>query len=167
MTRLALALTVLAAGLVSVDYTDQPTVPSPAPSATKHRQPHLRASRSMRRHRLASKPHAPAKAITSEPRAGHPSVDPPSSDVPAPDGSLHWDALANCEASGNPRAVSMGRYFGLYQFDLSTWAAVGGTGNPVDASPAEQTARAQQLYDDRGTAPWPRCGYLLLSGGPA
>lgn len=76
---------------------------------------------------------------------------------------LNWPALAQCEASGNPRAVSMGRYFGLYQFDVSTWASVGGEGNPADATPAEQTHRARLLYEERGAAPWPVCGWRLAS----
>lgn len=75
--------------------------------------------------------------------------------------TLNWPALARCESSGNPHAVSLGRYFGLYQFDLPTWASVGGTGNPATATPAEQTHRAELLYADRGTAPWPICGRYL------
>ena len=51
--------------------------------------------------------------------------------------------------------------FGLYQFDLSTWRGRGGKGNPIDASPAEQTMRAKMLYDDRGRQPWPICGKYL------
>ena len=75
---------------------------------------------------------------------------------------LDWAALAQCESSGNPRAVSpTGRYRGLYQFDLTTWRAVGGTGDPIDDTPAEQTRRARLLYAERGRAPWPVCGARL------
>lgn len=75
---------------------------------------------------------------------------------------LDWPALAQCEASGNPRAVSAsGKYRGLYQFDLTTWRSVGGHGDPINATPAEQTRRAQLLYAHRGRAPWPVCGRLL------
>jgi nucleoid-associated protein YgaU len=67
-------------------------------------------------------------------------------------------AIAMCESSGNPRAsgpvTAAGGHFGLYQFDLPTWRSVGGTGNPRDASPAEQTRRAQMLAAQRGTQPW-------------
>lgn len=77
---------------------------------------------------------------------------------------LNWPALAHCESTGNPRAVDpSGRYFGLYQFDLSTWASVGGVGNPVAASPTEQTYRAELLYGRAGDAPWPVCGWRLAS----
>jgi hypothetical protein len=75
---------------------------------------------------------------------------------------LNWAALAKCESGGRPRAIGGGgRYFGLYQFDLQTWRGRGGKGNPIDASPAEQTKRAKMLYADRGRAPWPICGKYL------
>jgi hypothetical protein len=77
---------------------------------------------------------------------------------------LHPDfaALARCESTNNPRAVSpSGAYRGLYQFDLRTWRAVGGHGDPIDASRAEQTKRARLLYADRGRKPWPVCGRYL------
>lgn len=75
---------------------------------------------------------------------------------------LNWAALARCESGGNPRAVSgNGLYYGLYQFSLSTWASVGGSGSPASASPAEQTARAQILYSRSGRSPWPTCGRYL------
>jgi resuscitation-promoting factor RpfB len=77
-------------------------------------------------------------------------------------GGLNWAALADCESGGNPRAVNpSGQYFGLYQFDLGTWHANGGTGNPIDASPAEQTRVANNLYQARGRSPWPTCGKYL------
>lgn len=74
----------------------------------------------------------------------------------------NFPALADCESGGNPRAVDpSGTYFGLYQFDLTTWANVGGHGNPADASPAEQTYRAELLYRLAGSSPWPVCGRYL------
>jgi uncharacterized protein YabE (DUF348 family) len=80
-----------------------------------------------------------------------------------PVGDLNWTALAACESSGNPAAVNPGGYYGLFQFDLGTWASVGGTGNPAQASAAEQLYRAQLLYADRGASPWPVCGVLLFT----
>ena len=66
--------------------------------------------------------------------------------------------IAKCESGGNPRAVSRdGRYRGKYQFDLSTWRAMGGSGDPAKASEAEQDRRAVALYRKRGTAPWANC----------
>ena len=76
---------------------------------------------------------------------------------------LNWAALAECESGGNPLAVNPAGYYGLYQFSLSTWESVGGSGNPIDASPAEQTMRAQILYSRAGDSPWPVCGSRLYS----
>lgn len=74
-----------------------------------------------------------------------------------------WAALRHCESSGNYRAVSpSGLYRGAYQFDLETWATVGGSGDPINASPAEQDHRAQFLWSQRGASPWPICGRYLL-----
>ena len=66
--------------------------------------------------------------------------------------------IAMCESGGNPRAVSPdGRYRGMYQFDMATWRAMGGRGDPARASASEQTRRARRLLRLRGTAPWPNC----------
>ena len=66
--------------------------------------------------------------------------------------------IAECESGGNPRAVSPGgQYRGKYQFSLETWHNLGGDGDPVDASEAEQDRIALKLYRRSGTAPWPNC----------
>ncbi|MEU4391874.1 transglycosylase family protein [Kribbella sp. NPDC023855] len=73
-----------------------------------------------------------------------------------------WAKVANCESSGNPRAVSAnGKYYGLFQFDRQTWRSVGGSGSPAQASAAEQLMRAKKLYAQRGASPWPVCGRYL------
>ncbi|MBC6469721.1 transglycosylase family protein [Actinomadura alba] len=79
---------------------------------------------------------------------------------------LNWKGLADCESNGNPKAINAAGYYGLYQFSLTSWASVGGTGRPSDASPAEQTYRAQQLYNrvqGRWQGQWPHCGKYLFS----
>jgi uncharacterized protein YabE (DUF348 family) len=82
--------------------------------------------------------------------------------APASAQTRNWAALAACESGGNPTSVSAnGIYYGLYQFSVGTWRGVGGSGLPSQASPEEQTARAQLLYARRGAAPWPECGYRL------
>jgi soluble lytic murein transglycosylase-like protein len=68
------------------------------------------------------------------------------------------DAIAACESGGDPTAVNPAGYYGKYQFDLGTWASVGGSGNPADASEAEQDYRAALLYSQTGSSPWPICG---------
>jgi soluble lytic murein transglycosylase-like protein len=68
------------------------------------------------------------------------------------------DAIASCESGGDPTAVNAAGYYGKYQFDLGTWASVGGSGNPAEASEAEQDYRAGLLYQRAGSSPWPVCG---------
>lgn len=79
---------------------------------------------------------------------------------------LDWSGLAQCESGGDPTAVnSAGGYYGLYQFSATTWESVGGSGLPSEASPDEQTSRAQQLYDTVGgnwQSQWPECGVHLF-----
>jgi uncharacterized protein YabE (DUF348 family) len=78
--------------------------------------------------------------------------------------SLNWAALAQCESGGDPNIVSAGgSFYGLYQFTISTWHSVGGSGTPVDNSAAEQTYRAKILYKSQGAAPWPVCGRNLFN----
>lgn len=82
---------------------------------------------------------------------------------------VNWDGLAFCESTNNPSAVNNPAgylsTYGLFQFDLPTWATVGGSGNPLDASPEEQLMRAKLLYQSRGLEPW-LCAYAA-SGPPA
>jgi hypothetical protein len=69
------------------------------------------------------------------------------------------EAIAECESHSNPRAVSAGgTYRGKYQFDYSTWASVGGKGDPARASEREQDRRAARLYRTSGPGRWPVCG---------
>jgi len=68
-------------------------------------------------------------------------------------------AIAACESGGNPHAIGGGgTYRGKYQFDQSTWASVGGTGDPAAAPVAEQARRAAMLYARVGRSAWPVCG---------
>jgi soluble lytic murein transglycosylase-like protein len=68
------------------------------------------------------------------------------------------EAIAACESGGDPTAVSAdGTYRGKYQFDYSTWASVGGSGDPAAAPEAEQDMRAAMLYAQAGSSPWPVC----------
>jgi uncharacterized protein YabE (DUF348 family) len=101
---------------------------------------------------VTKKPVPEQVSVGSKPRP----VNKPSADV------LNWAALAQCESGGNPSAVSAsGTYRGLYQFSRQTWAGVGGTGDPAQASPDEQTYRAQLLYNRSGAGQW-GCGRHLF-----
>ena len=69
------------------------------------------------------------------------------------------DSIAACESGGDPSAVDpSGTYRGKYQFDLQTWASVGGSGDPAAAPEAEQDYRAALLMSRSGSSPWPVCG---------
>lgn len=118
-----------------------PSDPSPTPAATPSPAP------------SAPAPTPPAERPSSGGRSGSGPVA----------GGPSWatlDRIAQCESGGNPRAVSSsGTYRGKYQFDMSTWASVGGSGDPAAASEGEQDRRAALLYISRGPSPWPICGY--------
>jgi hypothetical protein len=92
-------------------------------------------------------------ALTQKARASHARGERPVA-IPG-----HLAAIAQCESSGNPRAIGGGgQYRGLFQFDTATWQAVGGQGDPAAASVAEQVKRAQILYAQAGPGQWPVCG---------
>jgi hypothetical protein len=76
----------------------------------------------------------------------------------APAASPVMEAIAACESGGNPATDTGNGFYGKYQFTLETWSAVGGSGNPAQASEAEQDRRAQMLYAQAGASPWPVCG---------
>jgi hypothetical protein len=69
------------------------------------------------------------------------------------------EAIAACESGGDPSAVGGGgTYRGKYQFSRETWASVGRSGDPAQASEAEQDRRAAKLYERDGAGHWPVCG---------
>jgi hypothetical protein len=68
------------------------------------------------------------------------------------------ERIARCESGGNPRAIGGGgMYRGAFQFNQSTWEAVGGTGDPAAAPLAEQYRRAAILLARSGPSQWPSC----------
>jgi uncharacterized protein YabE (DUF348 family) len=72
-----------------------------------------------------------------------------------------WAALAQCESGGDPTTNTGNGYYGLYQFSLPTWQAMGGSGLPSEASASEQTMRAQRLQQQSGWGQWPACAAKL------
>jgi hypothetical protein len=87
---------------------------------------------------------------------GHAPAAPVAPDPPA----ATLEAIAHCESRGDPTAVSAdGVYRGKYQFDVSTWQSLGGSGDPALAGEREQDHRARALAAERGSAPWPVCGF--------
>jgi hypothetical protein len=73
--------------------------------------------------------------------------------------SPQLEAIAQCESGGDPTAIGGGGlYRGKYQFSVSTWQSVGGTGDPAAAPEAEQDRRAAILLARSGPGQWPVCG---------
>lgn len=68
-----------------------------------------------------------------------------------------WDQLARCESGGNWAINTGNGFYGGLQFTLATWAGVGGTGYPNQASREEQIARGQILQARSGWGQWPAC----------
>ncbi|RAY12229.1 G5 domain-containing protein [Actinomadura craniellae] len=108
-----------------------------------------------------------AQQITRRPVTRVVAVGPRPTSTGGAAARLNWRGLAGCESHNNPKAVnSAGGYYGLYQFSQASWASVGGTGLPSEATPAEQTYRAQLLYNrvqGRWQGQWPHCGRFLFS----
>ncbi|KID31765.1 transglycosylase family protein [Prauserella rugosa] len=78
--------------------------------------------------------------------------------APAQAQSVNWDAIAECESSGNWSTNTGNGYYGGLQFSQSTWEAYGGSGNPADASREEQIAVAERTLEGQGIGAWPVCG---------
>lgn len=79
--------------------------------------------------------------------------------------SVNWDAIAQCESSGNWAANTGNGFFGGLQFTQSTWKAFGGSGSPQGASRQEQIAVAEKVLDGQGIGAWPVCGKRGNTGG--
>ncbi|WP_010524220.1 resuscitation-promoting factor Rpf [Nesterenkonia sp. F] len=87
--------------------------------------------------------------------------------APAANASV-WDQLAQCESGGDWSINTGNGFYGGLQFSQSSWAAMGGSGLPSEASKAEQIQRAEQLQSVQGWGAWPSCSAQLgLSGDPA
>lgn len=84
--------------------------------------------------------------------------------IAAPANAADWDALADCEASGDWSAETGNGFYGGLQFTPSTWAAYGGTeyaSNASDATREQQIAVAEQVLAAQGTGAWPGCSAKL------
>jgi hypothetical protein len=94
---------------------------------------------------------APAPAPVASTAA--PTTTPTTSDTSG--GYTIPSSIVQCESNGNWSAVNPSSGAGgAYQILPSTWAAYGGTGSPQDASPAEQSAIAAQIYANQGPSAW-------------
>jgi peptidoglycan hydrolase CwlO-like protein len=65
------------------------------------------------------------------------------------------EAIVMCESGGNFNAVNPSSGAGgAYQILPSTWELYGGSGNPEDASPSQQSSIASQIWADSGPSAW-------------
>ena len=99
---------------------------------------------------------APAPAVAA-PAAGPAVVTQPASTSTATysGGSGYQGCVIAAESGGNASAVNPSSGAGgLYQFLPSTWAALGHSGLPQNASVAEQNQAFQQEYAQSGGAAW-------------
>ena len=86
--------------------------------------------------------------------------------------STVWDAVAQCESSGNWSINTGDGYYGGLQFSASTWKAFGGhqyASNAHLATKAQQIAIAQKTLAVQGPGAWPTCskkaGLTKANGG--
>ena len=124
-----------------------------------------------RSHRLAAlaaippppAPPPPAGPVVQAPAPGAAAAAPVPAAAPPPPAatgsvtpsSAYEACVISAESGGNAGAVNASSGAGgLYQFLPSTWAALGYSGAPQDASPATQQAAFDRLYAQSGSAPW-------------
>jgi LysM repeat protein len=105
-------------------------------------------------------PPAPVAAAAAPAKSAAKPAPVAVSNYAAGDGSV-WDRLAGCEAGGNWGINTGNGFYGGLQFTLSSWAAVGGSGYPNQASREEQIARGQALQARQGWGAWPACSAML------
>ncbi len=84
----------------------------------------------------------------------------PGTEVPPVANGAIWDALAQCEATGNWNINTGNGYYGGVQFDQNTWERQGGTKYAPRADLAtreEQIAIASKTQATQGWGAWPSC----------
>ncbi|WP_449372159.1 transglycosylase family protein [Arthrobacter psychrolactophilus] len=77
--------------------------------------------------------------------------------APAMSNEAMWDAIAQCEATGNWSINTGNGYYGGLQFDIGTWLGAGGGAYAPNASlatKAQQIDIANKVYATRGLQPW-------------
>ncbi|UNX55545.1 G5 domain-containing protein [Georgenia sp. TF02-10] len=151
--------------IIAVGTKERPAptpAPAAAPVATSDDDDAASGSATRAAAPAAEAPAAEAPAAEAPAPAAAPAPAPAPAPAASAAGGGVWAALAQCESGGNPAAVSAsGAYHGLYQFSVGTWQSVGGSGLPSQASPAEQTQRAQALQARSGWGQWPACSAKL------
>ncbi|QMU71049.1 transglycosylase family protein [Streptacidiphilus sp. P02-A3a] len=97
-----------------------------------------------------------AGAVIAAPVAGLAAATTASAATPST-----WNAVAQCESSGNWAANTGNGFYGGLQFTPSTWAAFGGTAYAASAdqaTAAQQITVAENVLAAQGPGAWPVCG---------
>lgn len=88
----------------------------------------------------------------------------PGTEVPPVQNGATWDALAQCEATGNWAINTGNGFYGGVQFDQNTWERQGGLRYAPRADLAtreEQIAIASRTQQTQGWGAWPSCSGKL------
>lgn len=160
-------------------------IAAPALPAGRSDEWYIRASRSLKRQPLSvtrtpshlvprhvSKPvHLAARSHSTRVHTVHTHVFASSSSSEAWANEPFSIRVANCESGGGPsdhhtyydgdaHLRDPNGHDGKWQFAPTTWYSVGGTGNPADASEAEQDYRAWVLWKRDGWGQWECAGMV-------
>ncbi|MEH0983065.1 transglycosylase family protein [Micromonospora sp. CPCC 205556] len=117
------------------------------------------ATENTARHRRASSRRTAVGTLAVGAVTGVAAILAPAS--PASAAGVNWDAIAQCESSGNWHINTGNGYYGGLQFSQSTWAGYGGKKYAARAdlaSRGEQIAIAEKVLDGQGIGAWPTCG---------
>lgn len=77
--------------------------------------------------------------------------------------TVNWDAIAQCESSGDWAINTGNGFYGGLQFLPSTWKEHGGVGMPNRATREQQIFIAERVLRTQGIGAWPVCGAYALS----
>jgi resuscitation-promoting factor RpfA len=75
--------------------------------------------------------------------------------------SVNWDAIAQCESSGNWHINTGNGFYGGLQFTKGTWIGYGGgkyASTADKATRGEQITIAEKVLKGQGIGAWPVCG---------
>ncbi|MDD4867460.1 MAG: transglycosylase family protein [Mycobacterium sp.] len=79
---------------------------------------------------------------------------------------VNWEAIAQCESSGNWAADTGNGLYGGLQISQPTWDANGGYGLPSAASPEAQIEVANRIMATQGPGAWPTCASCSTGAAP-
>ncbi|WNG90091.1 transglycosylase family protein [Mycobacterium sp. ITM-2016-00317] len=77
--------------------------------------------------------------------------------------TVNWDAVAQCESSGNWAINTGNGFYGGLQFLPATWREHGGVGSPERTPREYQILIAERVLRTQGIGAWPVCGAFALS----